>query len=344
MSKRVRIPKDGFRIHPAAEIFPMMNDQELAELTASIEHNGLEEPISVIGDQILDGRNRHKVLQSLGRADNPRSYQDVSHRFSFCAEDTLTPIDYVIALNLHRRHLDASQRAAAAVRIKKYEAEEAKKRKAHGKTAPGRTLPVNLPEALDQGDARDIAAEKMNVSGKSVDMAKKVADHGTPELQEAVRDGKVAVSAAAAIANEEPEVQRRAVASGKKGVSRAAKSRRLSDDELFEQSAKLARAEGHASAAMLKNKFVIGLSRAEKLIDRLQREEIINPDTGEVIEQPTVVQIPGEPHDDLEEILEVYIEEIPDSHKPLFFDLLWVLAANPNAEIFRVVATRHSKT
>ena len=102
------------------------------------------------------------------------------------------------------------------------------------------------------------------------------------ELQEAVQNEEVSLDAAATIAKEEPEVQRQAVAGGKKGVARAAKSRRLSDDELFEQSVKLARAEGHASAAMLKNKFVIGLARAEKMIGRLQREGIIDPDTGEV--------------------------------------------------------------
>ena len=341
MSKKVRIPKDGFRIHPAAEIFPMMDDKELAELTASIEHNGLEEPISVIEDQILDGRNRYRVLQSLGRADNPRCYQDVSHRFSFCAEDTLTPLDYVIALNLHRRHLDASQRAAAAVRIRKYEAEEAKKRQGT-RTDLKDNIVENFPQC-SSGRARDIAAEKMKVSGKSVDMAKKVADHGTSELQEAVRDGKVSVSAAAVIAKEEPEVQRQALTGGKKGVATAAKSRRLSDNELFEQSVKLARAEGHASAAMLQNKFVIGLARAEKMIDRLQRESIIDPDTGQVIEQPTVIKYNFDPHDDLEEILDVYAGEIPDSQVPLYVDLLWAIAANPNVEAIRRVAKRLSE-
>ena len=53
-------------------------------------------------------------------------------------------------------------------------------------------------------------------------MAETVADHGTPELQNAVRDGNVAVSAAAAIAKEAPETQLKALDEGKKGVARAA--------------------------------------------------------------------------------------------------------------------------
>jgi len=222
MSKKVKIPKGGFRIHPAADIFPLMTERELAELTASVEHNGIEEPISVLGNQILDGRNRYKVLQALGRANNPLCYQDVSHRFLFCGDQTLTPIDYVIAMNLHRRHLDASQRASVAVAVKKYEAEEAKKRQG-ARTDLQENFPKNFTGSSKQGDARDIAGEQLKVSGPLVDMAKTVADHGTPELQEAVRDGKVSVSAAAEIAKEEPEVQRQAVAGGKKGVAKAAK-------------------------------------------------------------------------------------------------------------------------
>ena len=224
MSKRVRIPKDGFRIHPAAEIFPLMKEKELGELTASIERHGLREAISVLGDQILDGRNRYRALQKLGQAGQARHYRDVSSQFFFCADMTQTPLDYVIAKNLHRRHLNASQRASVAVAIKQEEAEEAEKRKAATQIKNGQTpVQKNFSGPGKQGQARDIAAKQLNVSGPMVDMAETVAKHGTPELQAAVRDGKVSVSAAAEIAKEEPEVQRQAVAGGKKGVAKAAK-------------------------------------------------------------------------------------------------------------------------
>jgi len=94
---------------------------------------------------------------------------------------------------------------------------------------------------------------------------------------------------------------------------------------------------------MLKNKFVIGLARAEKMIDRLQSENIIDPDTGEVIEQPTASRLPVMPHDDLEEILDVYAGEIPDSQVPLYVDLLWAIAANPNVKAIQRVARRLSE-
>jgi len=229
MTKRVTIPKDGFRIHPDAEIFAMLEDKEFEELVESIRRDGLEEPISVINDQIIDGRNRYKALQRIDAegghcttlADNPDSFRDVSCRFASQGENTLEPIDYVLALNLHRRHLNNSQRAAAAVIYKKREAERAKLRMEAGHNQHS-SPPKNFTEG-STGDARDIAAKQLSVSGPLVDMAETVTDHGTPELQEAVREGKVAVSAAAAIAKEPPEVQRRAVAGGKKGVAAEAK-------------------------------------------------------------------------------------------------------------------------
>jgi len=232
MTKRVTIPKDGFRIHPDAEIFAMLEDKEFEELVESIRRDGLEEPISVINDQIIDGRNRYKALQRIDAegghcttlADNPDSFRDVSCRFASQGENTLEPIDYVLALNLHRRHLNNSQRAAAAVILKKREAERAKlRRQATQNNHAAQEQRAEVPSSEPQGKAAEIAARTMNVGKQAVYDAEKVADHGTPELQAAVRDGKVAVSAAAAIAKEPPEVQREAVAGGKKGVSEAAK-------------------------------------------------------------------------------------------------------------------------
>ena len=338
----VLIPPEGFKSHPVADVLPMIPDEEIRELAEDIKKNGLQERIVLCDGMILDGRNRYQALQLLGKHEIPNLFNDMTEVFS------VNPgriVPFVLSRNLHRRHLNTSQRASVAADLKEIEAERAKERQAAAGRSHGRGQKhvQNLSQPIGQGKARDIAAKQLNVSGPLVDMAETVRNNGTPELQAAVREGKAAVSSAAAIAKAEPEVQRQAVAGGKKGVATAAKSRRLSDDELFEQSVKLARAEGHASAAMLKNKFVIGLGRAEKMIDRLQRENIIDPDTSQVIEQPTVIRHNFDPHDDLEEILDVYAGEIPDSQVPLYVDLLWAIAANPNVEAIQNVARRLSE-
>jgi len=62
-------------------------------------------------------------------------------------------------------------------RLKEIEGERAKRRQAHGQTAPGKTLMENLPQP-SEGTARDIAAQKLGMSGKSAEMGVQVGIHG----------------------------------------------------------------------------------------------------------------------------------------------------------------------
>ena len=60
-------------IHEFANIFPMLGDEELKELCADIEKNGLAEPITVYEGKILDGRNRWTACTRLGI--EPKTYR-----------------------------------------------------------------------------------------------------------------------------------------------------------------------------------------------------------------------------------------------------------------------------
>ena len=51
--------------------------------------------------------------------------------------------------------------------------EEARKRQAHGMTAPGRTLTELIPKAF-KGEARNIAGEMLGVTGRYITEAKKI--------------------------------------------------------------------------------------------------------------------------------------------------------------------------
>lgn len=51
--------KKVYKAHPAAKLFPMINDAELDELAADIAANGQHDPIIITtAGLVLDGRNR----------------------------------------------------------------------------------------------------------------------------------------------------------------------------------------------------------------------------------------------------------------------------------------------
>lgn len=114
--------------HEVASIFPMMDSPALAALTADITANGLREPVWTQDGKIIDGRNRWQACEAAGIIPPTREWDGKGSLVTF-----------VVALNLHRRHLTSSQRAAIAADLEPLLAAEAKERqRAHGGTAPGR--------------------------------------------------------------------------------------------------------------------------------------------------------------------------------------------------------------
>jgi len=53
-------------IHPAAEAFPLMDQDRLQALIDDIKAHGLRELITVCDGRILDGRNRATACKALG--------------------------------------------------------------------------------------------------------------------------------------------------------------------------------------------------------------------------------------------------------------------------------------
>lgn len=91
--------------HEYANIYPLMQEDELKELAQSIKTNGLLQPIKLYEGKILDGRNRYWACQKVGIEPIFEQWQG-------------TPVEailYITDLNEKRRHLTSSQRAACAV-------------------------------------------------------------------------------------------------------------------------------------------------------------------------------------------------------------------------------------
>jgi ParB-like chromosome segregation protein Spo0J len=224
-------------VHPAATLFPMLHGAPLGELAADIERNGLREPIVVYQGLLLDGRNRLRGCELAG----------VEPRFvEWDGQGSL--IGFVLSRNLHRRHLNESQRAIVAARAKGLFEEEAAERQAAGRFGSRGESPA--AEGADMQKAHDFAvtanlqspattasaeaAALLNVSERSVATASKVLDRAEPEIVSAVESGSVAVSDAAAIVALSPEQQRQAIERVNCGEARtlrqAARRRRDSED------------------------------------------------------------------------------------------------------------------
>jgi len=95
--------------HPLSAAFPAMSAEEFTALKDSIHVNGVLNPITLFEGMVIDGWHRYMAAQELG---------------AYCPEqeleEWLDPRDFVKAQNENRRHLTASQRAAAIVSIYKW--------------------------------------------------------------------------------------------------------------------------------------------------------------------------------------------------------------------------------
>lgn len=93
-------------VHPVADLFPMMSDDELADLAADIKASGLIHPIVLDADgAIVDGRNRLRACEMAGV--EPR-YEPLNGRDARA---------YIVSANIARRNLSKGQQAMALAMI-----------------------------------------------------------------------------------------------------------------------------------------------------------------------------------------------------------------------------------
>jgi ParB-like nuclease domain len=154
MSTTVKINKRP--VHPVADLFPMMTDEELADLAADIKANGLIHPIVVDKDGVLiDGRNRARAYEIAGieptivlfEGDDPRAY--------------------IIASNIARRHMSKGQQAMLVAMM--YPEPAKTKRKGAGSLEP----------------------KELGISGGRLSQARTVLAHSTDLARAVVAGSKV---------------------------------------------------------------------------------------------------------------------------------------------------------
>ena len=184
------------KYHEYANLFPMMPEMDIMRLAEDIKEKGQSDPIITLDGAILDGRNRFKAC----------GINNITPRFE---EYTGTdPLGFVVSHNLHRRHLDETQRGVVGAKIA---------------DLPRGRLETNPPIGGFKAPTRAEVAKMLNVGHGTIDRAKRAMKNGVPELVSMMEGGDVTAYAASMVATLPEEDQRKAVSGGVAGVKEAAK-------------------------------------------------------------------------------------------------------------------------
>lgn len=169
-----------FEIHPAANLFPEMTDEESKNLMVDIRENGQREPIVLHQGKVIDGRNRLRACRWLEVEPKTREYQGRE-------EDV---VSYVLSLNLHRRHLTEGQRAMVAAKI--------------ATMKQGARTDLSPIGGMSQADA----AKALSVSKRSVERAAHVKQNADPVVLKAVESGDMSLHEASKVVQLRPDAQK----------------------------------------------------------------------------------------------------------------------------------------
>lgn len=199
--------------HPISNLYPLLPDEELKNISEDIKAHGLIDDIVLYEGAILDGRNRYRACRESGVT--PRYRQFGSRE---C--DGASPTAFVTSKNLLRRHLTTKERIAIAGKMAIFiQAED----RAKAQNAPVE-WPGETSQAKPAGRAVEQAAEALNVSPASVQKAVTVAKV-TPEALDEVAAGMKSLDTAYVEAKQEKKARQPA---GAKDDAEAASAEALS--------------------------------------------------------------------------------------------------------------------
>jgi ParB-like chromosome segregation protein Spo0J len=186
--------------HPICLLIPSADEDELQDLTDDIRAHGLIAPIVLFEGMILDGRNRAAACERAGIA--PRYVS-----FEGGREDALI---LVVSHNLKRRHLTKQAIADALVAAEDFNLHYmlAEPVAATATDGPEAQSVIKITEPKTASSRKLAQAAGRVVSHVMIAATRKVKEKGEPELQEAVKRGRIGVQDAAKAADLPPEQQK----------------------------------------------------------------------------------------------------------------------------------------
>lgn len=160
--------------HPLSAAFPRMPDAEFQILYDSIEALGVQNPITLLNGQVLDGWHRYTAAQGLGMK---CPTVDLA--------EWIEPVQFVRAQNQARRHLPLSAWALIEVSLREWK--PAHRPDKGALSAPLMSTNQEMADAVGSGL-------------RTIKQAKTVHAQAVPEVQDAVKRGEIGLPKAVAIA------------------------------------------------------------------------------------------------------------------------------------------------
>ncbi len=172
--------KQEYQDHPLSSVLPLMGQMEIRELAADIQLNGQLAPITLLDGKILDGRNRYRACQFVGIEPKFRDFNGEGD-----------PIDFILSVNVKRRHLTASQKAMVIAKISQLP-------RGNPKLVKSAKTPTNSksPQNGELGKTAAQAAKEIGVGHTTVEEAKKVLREGSKDTIKQVERGEKSVATA----------------------------------------------------------------------------------------------------------------------------------------------------
>lgn len=187
-----------------SSIMPSLPNTDYESLKESIKESGLLAPLLVNQDGVLlDGHHRLRACREL-------HIRPKYHRMKF--EDKLQERQFVIEVNLNRRHLNEFQKVELGHLLEDIETEKAKIRMStarhladlpHGKDEDDRTnnqerkvasVDATLQPGESKGKVSQIIAKKIGVSSATYERGKKIIEKATEEQKLTLRNGAMGIT------------------------------------------------------------------------------------------------------------------------------------------------------
>jgi hypothetical protein len=163
-------------VHPAANVFPLLEGEEFDALVANVREYGLKNPVTLYHGAVIDGRNRMRACLAAGWS--WRAIRGMCVELSGTGAGQIDdPVAYVISLNLHRRHLTAEQKRELIAKLIKAQPEKSDRQigreiKADNKTVAAVRSDLERREEIPYVEARTDTKGRKQPAKKKTNAAK----------------------------------------------------------------------------------------------------------------------------------------------------------------------------